>query len=163
MRYFNDHSKTEAELHTVGALLCVLDEVASDHLSQFDTPLCSGIINMVQVVAERVTKVQDLHDAEYRAQQSYKPAETPIAAMHREIVRRHKFLNGEHGLSEEAFDAFNLETSAMADAIVDLPAQNADDMLRKIMGYSINGDHTDLSDTDRAAKIWAEMRAMVAA
>lgn len=160
MTYFIDHTKTEVELHTVGALLCVLDEVASEHLSQLDTPLCSGIINMVQIVAERVTKAQDLHDAEYRKQQAYKPLETPIAAMHREIVRRHQHLNGDHGLTEEEFTAYNMATVDMANAIVDLPARNADDMLRKIMGYSINGDHTDLSTPGLAVKIWAEMQAL---
>lgn len=157
MSYFSDHNQTGAELHTAAALLCVLDEVATDHLSQFNTPLCSGIINLIQVVAERVTKVQDLHDAEYRAQQSYKPAETPISAMHREIVRRHAVLEGEHGMSQEAFDAFNMATVEMGNAIVDLPARKADDMLRKIMGYSINGDHPDLSGTEQAGRIWAEM------
>lgn len=89
------------------------------------------------------------------------PQESPIAALHREIVRRHAFLNSDHGLSEEDFDSYNIETVAMADQIVDLPARNADDMLRKIMGYTINGDH-DLSETDAARRIFAEARALVA-
>ena len=43
---------------------------------------------------------------------------------------------------------------------IDLPARNADDMLRKIMGYTINGDH-DLSEGDRAQRIFAEARALL--
>ncbi len=41
------------------------------------------------------------------------------------------------------------------------PAKNADDMLRKIMGYTINGDR-DLSDTEAARRIMDEARALVA-
>ena len=73
---------------------------------------------------------------------------------------RNTFLNGDHGLSEDDFEAYNMETVALADRIVDLPARNADDMLRKIMGYTINGDH-DLSEGDRAQRIFAEARALL--
>ncbi|MDF3606219.1 hypothetical protein PE067_08785 [Paracoccus sp. DMF-8] len=159
MSYFNDHTKTEAELHTIGALLCVLEEAGFNYLTKDNNPIASGVLNTIQVIAERVTKAQELHDAEYSAQVA---PETPIAAMHREIVRRHAVLEGNHGLSEEAFDAFNMATVEMGNAIVDIPARNADDMLRKIMDYSINGDHPDLHGTEQASRIWAEMRAMVA-
>ncbi|WP_017999058.1 hypothetical protein [Paracoccus sp. N5] len=68
MSYFKAHSETEAELHTIGALLCVLDEVALDHLTQDDAPIASGIINLIQVVADRVKKAQELLEAEYQIQ-----------------------------------------------------------------------------------------------
>ena len=159
MSYFDAHCKTEGELHTVGALLCILEMAAFDHLTQDDAPIASGIINLIQVVAERVEKVQELLDAEYDVGRPG-TGESPIAALHREIVRRNTFLNGDHGLSEDDFEAYNMETVALADRIVDLPAQNADDMLRKIMGYTINGDH-DLSEGDRAQRICAEARALI--
>lgn len=98
-------------------------------------------------------------DAEHAVDRA-QTGESPIAALHREIVRRNTFLNGDHGLSEEDFEAYNMETVALADRIVDLPAQNADDMLRKIMGYTINGDH-DLSEGDKAQRIFAEARALL--
>lgn len=161
MSYFDAHCKTESELHTVGALLCILEMAAFDHLTQDDAPIASGIINLIQVVAERVEKVQELLEAEYDVGRPPRTGESPIAALHREIVRRNTFLNGDHGLSEEEFDAYNMETVALADRIVDLPARNADDMLRKIMGYTINGDH-DLSEGDRAQRIFAEARALLA-
>lgn len=161
MSYFDAHCKTEGELHTVGALLCILEMAAFDHLTQDDAPIASGIINLIQVVAERVEKVQELLEAEYDVGRP-RTGESPIAALHREIVRRHAFLNGDHGLTEEDFEAYNMETVKLADQILDLPAQNADDMLREIMGYTINGDH-DLSETDGAStRIYDEARALVA-
>ncbi|WP_134679564.1 hypothetical protein [Paracoccus ravus] len=68
MSYFTAHCDTEAELHTIGALLCVLDEVATDHLAGYDTTMCSGIINLIRVVGERVQEVQKLHDLELSLQ-----------------------------------------------------------------------------------------------
>lgn len=86
--------------------------------------------------------------------------DSPIAALHREIVRRNAFLKADHGLSEDEFEAHNMETVALADQIADLPALNIDDMLRKIMGYCFNGDH-DLRDGPRGKDIWAEACALV--
>lgn len=160
MTYLSARFDTEAELHTIGALLCVLDDAALNHLTQDETPMTSGIINLIQVVADRVRKAQDLHEAEIDALRAEKAGDSPIAALHREIVSRHALLNGDHGLSEDEFEARNMETVALADQIADLPAHNADDMLRKIMGYSINGDH-DLGDGPRGKDIWAEARALV--
>lgn len=88
-------------------------------------------------------------------------SESPIAALHREIVKRHAFLNGDHGLSEEEFDAYSMETVALADRIAELPAKSADDMLRKILGWSINGDH-ELSGIGVADRFFEEARALVA-
>jgi len=65
MSYFSAHCDTEGELHTIGALLCILRTAAFDHLTQDDAPIASGILNLIEVVAERVDKVQELHDAEY--------------------------------------------------------------------------------------------------
>ena len=158
MSYFEDHTKTEAELHTIGALLCILEEAGFNYLTKDNNPIASGVLNMIQVIAERVTKAQELHDAEYSAQVA---PETPIAAMHREIVRRQVFLNGDHGLTDEEFTAYNMATVDMANAIVALPAQNADDMMRKILGYSINGDHPDLHGTEQANRLWSEMQNLV--
>lgn len=160
MSYFDAHCKTESELHTVGALLCVLEMAAFDHLTQDDAPIASGIINLIQVVAERVEKVQELLEAEYDVCRPPRTSESPIAILHREIVKRRAFLSSDHGLSEEAFDAYNMETVKLADQILDLPARNPDDMLRKIMGYTINGDH-DLSEGEAAERIFAEARALV--
>jgi len=70
MSYFNAHCGTEAELHTIGALLFILDNVATDYLTQDETPIGSGIINLIQVVADRVKKAQELHDAELAAHQT---------------------------------------------------------------------------------------------
>lgn len=64
--YFNAHTDTETELHTIGALLCILDNAAVDHLTQNDDPITSGIINLIQVVADRVKKAQELHESEYQ-------------------------------------------------------------------------------------------------
>lgn len=161
MTYFKAYNATDMELHTIGSLLCVLDEVTSEHLGDDQRAMASGIINLTRIVAERITKAQELHDAELKAHRANSAAETPIAAMHREIVRRQVFLNGDHGLTDEEFTAYNMATVEMANAIVDLPAQNADDMLRKILGYSINGDHPDLHGTEQASRIWAEMQAML--
>lgn len=161
MSYFSARCDTEAELHTIGALLCVLDDAALTHLTQDETPMTSGIINLIQVVADRLKKAQELHIAEIDAQRAERAEESPIAALHREIVRRHAFLNGKHGLSEVDFDAYNMETVALADRIAELPAQNADDMLRKIMGYTINGDH-ELSGIGVAERFFDEARVLVA-
>ncbi|WP_374327302.1 hypothetical protein [Paracoccus pantotrophus] len=70
MSYVNAHCDTEAELHTIGGLLCILDNVATDFLTQDETPIGSGIINLIQVVADRVKKAQELHDAELAAHRS---------------------------------------------------------------------------------------------
>ena len=201
MSYFNARCDTEGELHTIEGLLCVLDDAALTHLTQDETPMTSGIINLIQVIADRVKKAQELHIAELDAHRAegaevagpetgrpksvggdnaYSAAdlglrrdeihearklrdaerESPIASLHREIVRRHAFLNGDHGLSEEEFDAYNMETVALADQIVDIPARNADDMLRKIMGYTINGDH-ELSGIGVADHFFNEARALI--
>lgn len=159
MTYTTAHWDTASELHTIGSLLCILDHATLDHLTQDEAPVASGIINLIQVVADRVEKAQKLHEAEFAAQKAAKAGDSPIAALHREIIRRNAFLKGDHGLSEDEFEAHNMETVALADQIVDLPAKNADDMLRKIMGYCINGDH-DLGDGPRGKDIWAEARAL---
>ncbi len=86
--------------------------------------------------------------------------ESPIATLHREITRRQALMDGDHGMSDDEFEDFNMATVDLAEQIVDLPARNTDDMLRKIMGYTINGDH-DLSETKAAHCIWAEARALL--
>lgn len=160
MSYFSARCDTEGELHTIEGLLCVLDDAALTHLTQDETPMTSGIINLIQVIADRVKKAQELHIAELDAHRTERAEESPIAALHREIVKRHAFLNGDHGLSEEEFDAYNMETVALADRIAELPAKNADDMLRKILGWSINGDH-ELSGIGVADRFFDEARALI--
>lgn len=160
MSYFNARCDTEAELHTIGALLTVLDDAALTHLTQDEAPITSGIINLIQVIAERVEKAQQLHLAEADAQRAERAEDSPIAALHQEIVKRHAFLNGDHGLSEEEFDAYNMETVALADRIAQLPAKSADDMLRKILGWSINGDH-ELSGIGVTDRFFNEARALI--
>lgn len=85
--------------------------------------------------------------------------ESAIAAMLREITRRSAALDANHGMSDSDFDAASNALMKLADAIIDIPARDADDMLRKIMGYTVNGAH-DISDGPAAEKIWAEARAL---
>ncbi|MFT4013726.1 MAG: hypothetical protein QM682_10035 [Paracoccus sp. (in: a-proteobacteria)] len=161
MSYFSARCDTDAELHTIEGLLCVLDDAALNHLTQDETPMASGIINLIQVVADRVKKARELHMAETDAQRAEQAEESPIAAMHREITALHALLNGDHGLTEDEADQASSRLAGLANAIAELPARNADDMLRKIMGQTANGDH-DIGDGPHAEAIWAEARALVA-
>ncbi|MDK8874320.1 hypothetical protein [Paracoccus sp. SSJ] len=67
MSYFSAHCDTEAEVHTIGALLCALETAAFDYLTRDNEPIASGILSLIQVVADRVKRAQELHDAEFAA------------------------------------------------------------------------------------------------
>lgn len=86
-------------------------------------------------------------------------AETPIAAMHREITRL-QAISSDRNVSPETADEACDRMMELANAIVDLPATTADDLLRKIMGYTVNGNHELDSGS---AQIWDEARALIIA
>lgn len=86
--------------------------------------------------------------------------ESPIAAMHREITALQTVLRGENDLTAADAERMCSRMMELADAIADLPARNADDMLRKIMGQTVNGDH-DIGDGPNSEAIWAEARALI--
>lgn len=65
MSYFKAHCDTEAELHTIGALLTALETAGFDYLTKDAEPIASGILNLIQVIAERVERAQELLEAEY--------------------------------------------------------------------------------------------------
>lgn len=84
-----------------------------------------------------------------------------IAEMHRKITRAQELLNSPgNGLTDAQADMICDRMMEMANAIIDVPAENATDMLRKILGYTVNGDH-DLGQGAEAAKIIAEARALI--
>ncbi|MFH5773606.1 hypothetical protein ACHFJ0_05090 [Paracoccus sp. NGMCC 1.201697] len=87
-------------------------------------------------------------------------AESPIAAMHREITRLDQITNAS-GISEEEMDAACDLMMELADRIVDIPARNTEEMFLKIMGHSVNGTH-DLSNCPYGAELWAEARTFAA-
>lgn len=86
--------------------------------------------------------------------------ETPIAAMYREICRLRTIAN-DQGIDDAIGDAACGRMMELANAIADIPARDPEDMLRKIMGVTVNGDH-DIGDGPNADAIWAEARALVA-
>lgn len=88
------------------------------------------------------------------------PVETPIAAMHREIARLQTIAN-DRNVSSEVGDEACDRMMDLVDAILDLPATSADDMLRKIMGHTVNGDQ-EIGDGNRGGSLWAEARALIA-
>ena len=112
-------------------------------------------------VAMLVAMMGECEDLRWIDADEVPTGQSPIAVLHREIVERNAFLNGDNGLSEAEFDAYNMETVALADRIAELPAKNADDMLRKLMGWSINGDH-ELSGIGVADRFFDEARALLA-
>ncbi|QRZ13743.1 hypothetical protein JWJ88_03505 [Paracoccus methylovorus] len=85
--------------------------------------------------------------------------ETPIAAMYREIIRLRE-VACDRSLPEAEGDAACDQMMDLANDIVDLPARDADDFLRKVLGYTVNGDH-EIGDGPKAAEIWAEARALI--
>lgn len=64
MTYSDARYETEAELHTIAALLLVLEDLALTHLTNDQQPIVSGIINLIQVIGDRAKRAQELHDAE---------------------------------------------------------------------------------------------------
>lgn len=85
--------------------------------------------------------------------------ESPIAAMHREITRL-QALACHKAVSDADQDAACERMMELADAIQAIPARNTDDMLRKIMGTTVNGDH-EIGDGPNSQAIWAEARSLV--
>lgn len=156
MSYHSARCDTEAELHTIEALLCILDDAAINHLDQNQTPISSGIINLIQIVGDRIKAAQKLHHVELEAHRAEQANDSPIVAMHREITRLQAIAcNSDTPIPE--MEAATDRMMDLADQIANLPARDANDMLHKIMGHTGNGDH-DLGDCPRGRQIWAEMR-----
>lgn len=86
--------------------------------------------------------------------------ETPIAAMYHRMMQLHREAD-RIGRSTDEAQALDDQMMELADQIVDLPIRGPMDLIYKIMGHTVNGDH-DLGDCPRGKDIWAEARALVA-
>lgn len=86
-------------------------------------------------------------------------AETPIARMHREIIRLRDIVNDE-AVSDEVSDAAYEKMAALSNEIVDIPARDLGDMMLKFMGHTTDGDH-ETGECPYSDRLWAEARALV--
>lgn len=88
--------------------------------------------------------------------------QTPVAAMHREITRVQELLNQpDRGLTDVEADAACDHMIELANEIAYLPSEGPMDILIKIAGHTVNGDH-ELRGMGPGDQIWTEMMGMVA-
>lgn len=91
------------------------------------------------------------------------PAQTPAAAMHREITWAQELLNQPHnGLTDAEADALCDRMIELANDIAYLPSAGPMDVLLKIAGHTVNGDH-ELRGVAAGERIWSELVGVVAA
>lgn len=85
--------------------------------------------------------------------------DSPIALMHKEINRLDALCDAAHAADKtEEGDALSGQMMKLADEILTLPARNATDILHKIMGTTVNGDHEIGDGPPEAKNVWQEMR-----
>lgn len=82
-----------------------------------------------------------------------------IAEMHREITRL-QAISSDREMSEQEVDTAVASMMELADRITEIPARNTHEMLLKIMGQTVNGDH-EISGGPNAEALWSEAIALV--
>ncbi|MDQ7776259.1 MAG: hypothetical protein Q4615_10395 [Paracoccus aminovorans] len=88
------------------------------------------------------------------------PAETPVMRAYREWEALYAFLNRDDrgGLSADDWNSECDRRIEIEDQMMEMPAQNARDIIAKVLAYTANGD-SELPYPDHA--FWAEARALV--
>lgn len=159
MSAFNAHCDTEAELHTVGALLCALETASFDYLTKDSDPIASAILNLIQVIAERVEKAQGLHDAEAAAHRADRTEESAVARAFREFMAHRAWVE-DTNLTEDEVDAANDKAEGMLVQIVAMRSESPADTVIKFL--LVTQDYEALYGNPHREALEAEARAFVA-
>ncbi|WP_136685702.1 hypothetical protein [Falsirhodobacter xinxiangensis] len=90
-------------------------------------------------------------------------AETPIAAMFREWSALYAFINSDEarGMDDFEWTPQHDRMWRIADDIIEMPAQNAADFVRKVIANTCRGEH-GLPDHSQAPALWNEAQALAA-